>query len=338
MTKKKKSVFRRMLPVIIPLAIAAALCIAIVITNIFIPIKYLTAYMVSADKNAQGELRITYLDVGLGDCALVELPDGKTMLIDGGDGAYPNQLSLIKTLNSRGVKDIDFLVCTSVKGEHCGGLAEVVKLKNVKKAFIPYSRNARITAEFFSFMNELDAKGVDYDYACKGAGYADDVNDCFFTFLSPNDWHSPLSDYARMNDDPTEENIDNASAVLWLEYKGKGFAFMSDIGADSLENIVKSYELGVLLGESFCTFAGREVKLENCSAVTVPAHGAAGRSAKLWYALLKPEIAVLSVGANNAGLPDGTSLAEICEYVQPMYTSEMGDITIKATDLGVAVS
>ena len=60
--------------VIATLFIAAA--VAILITNFFIPVKYLTAYCVKQDKNARGVMRVSFIDVGYGDCTLIEFPDG----------------------------------------------------------------------------------------------------------------------------------------------------------------------------------------------------------------------------------------------------------------------
>ena len=45
-------------------------------------------------KRADGELRVHFLDVGQGDCTLIELPDGKVALIDGGDSTQQTEKSL----------------------------------------------------------------------------------------------------------------------------------------------------------------------------------------------------------------------------------------------------
>ena len=39
------------------------------------------------------EARVSFIDVGQGDCALVELPSGGTILIDGG-GTYDNRFDI----------------------------------------------------------------------------------------------------------------------------------------------------------------------------------------------------------------------------------------------------
>lgn len=335
MTKKRRHIPGWILSVLIPLGIAVIVCAAILITNIFIPVRYLSAYIVSSHANAEGELRVTFIDVGFGDSALVEFPDGKNMLIDGGDGEYPHELALLKLLNSHGVDTIDFLVCTSVKDEHCGGLIEVVKYKDVRKAFIPYCTNPRITEKFFTFVSQLEKKGVEYDYACYGGGYSEDNYGSFFTFLSPTDWKSGESEYMDMSSDPTDVNIDNASVVTWVEYMGKAFAFTSDVGHDTLEKICEEYVLYSALGDKFCPIGDRCVVLENCSVATVPAHGAEDNTYLGWYDLLKPDYAVLSIGENFAGLPSKENLADVCAYATPAYTSERGNISFKVTAEGI---
>lgn len=51
-------------------------------------------------------LTVTYLDVGQGDCTLLQC-DGQTMLIDAGIGEQANHITTY--LKQQGVKSIDYL-------------------------------------------------------------------------------------------------------------------------------------------------------------------------------------------------------------------------------------
>lgn len=78
----------------------------------------------------QGRLRVTFLDVGQGDAALVDLPDGSAMLIDGG-GQVGSPLDLGKsvvtpTLRSRRRRRIDVVVLSHPHPDHFLGLASTL--------------------------------------------------------------------------------------------------------------------------------------------------------------------------------------------------------------------
>jgi competence protein ComEC len=76
-------------------------------------------------------LRVTALDVGQGDATLVDLPDGRLMLIDGGGFVGvpidPGERVLVPTLRARRRERIDVLVLTHPHPDHYGGLASVVR-------------------------------------------------------------------------------------------------------------------------------------------------------------------------------------------------------------------
>lgn len=328
-TKKRKA-FGAALSIAVAALVLAA-CIATIIINCFVPVKYLSAYVVRAEERNADELRITFLDVAFGDCSLVELPGGKTMLIDGGNGDYDNMLSLLTLLNRRGVEKIDYLVCTSVKDEHCGGLSEVVLHKEIGAAYIPYCKNTRVTEEYHRLITALEEKDVPCITAQVGEGVSDGQNGWFFSFLSPVNSLSPNGEYAELNQSATAVNIEKASAVLWLEYGENCFLFTSDARVETLERIVTEYGLCRQLNQPYCAVDGHSVELEKCDFLTVPGHGGESNTYAPFFDLVTPRHAVVSVGENFSGYPDSAALSNVYNYASPFYTKYDGDITVVAT-------
>ena len=69
------------------------------------------------------ELSVTFLDVGQGDSAVVELPDGKTMVIDAGRSGHETA----GLLSYAGKRRIDALTLTHSHPDHAGGLAHLLE-------------------------------------------------------------------------------------------------------------------------------------------------------------------------------------------------------------------
>ncbi|MDE6690585.1 MAG: MBL fold metallo-hydrolase [Clostridia bacterium] len=333
---KRIKLKRSVITLIVTAVVVICLSISLLITDIFIPVKYLTAYTVRPHPNERGTMRVSYIDVGFGDSTLIELPDGKNVLIDGGNGAYSNTLHILKLLNSRGVDKIDCLICTSVKSEHCGGLAEIVKYKEVECAYIPYCRNTRITGEYHSFVKALESKKVPYAYACVGEGIEGD--DYFLTFLSPTNYLSPDGEYAALNSNPIKRNIENASAVVWLEFDGVPFVFTSDVRAEGLKRIVEEYTVAKELGQPYCSYNGRSVELDSAKILTAPAHGGKDNNYAPWYELTEPEQVIISVGKNYADYPSNEALSDILIYAKPRFTMNGGTVTVTVKDGAYKIS
>lgn len=80
--------------------------------------------------NPTGTLRVTALDVGQGDAILVDLPDGRVMLIDGGgfvgSPVDPGQRVLLPELRARRRKRIDVMVLSHPHPDHFTGLSSTL--------------------------------------------------------------------------------------------------------------------------------------------------------------------------------------------------------------------
>ena len=312
---------------IVLLSALGAFVVTLIIINFFIPIIYFTAYVhFKKDVYPDGQMRVRYIDVGFGNCSLIELPDGKTMLIDGGIGTYGNVYKLLDVLNKSKISTIDYLICTSVKSEHCGALKEIVKYKSVGTAYVPYATNVYITDEYAAFYNQLLKSGAHVEISENGKGAYNEELGYFFGILSPQPQIYFDSEYNKMNSAPTSENINAASAVVWLEYAGKAFMFLSDTGAEQQQKIATELRLE---GNEI-RINGKSFSLSRCSVLKSANHCANGFTQPILYDFIQPEAAIISVGNNAKSCPSNTEIAILQLYVnENIYRTDVhGTITV----------
>ncbi len=72
-----------------------------------------------------GELVLTFFEVVHGDAYLVEFPNGRRLLVDGGFSSCPHQI--FEYFEARGIESLDAVLLTHPHWDHYGGLAEVVR-------------------------------------------------------------------------------------------------------------------------------------------------------------------------------------------------------------------
>lgn len=322
MKKKAKKLSKAKLWAIISAGIVVLVVVAIIITNIFVPVKYLASYCVSRNRAKAGIMRVSFIGVGYGDCIIIELPDGKNMLIDAGNGTYSNNSKVIKELNRRDIDTIDYLVCSSVNSEHCGGLAEVLKYKKVKTVFMPYCKNKYITDAFRDFVNQTEKSGAQILFSEYASGITAD--EYFFTFLSPHVIDYDEGEYAQLNGNPSKTTRNNSSVVMWLEYGKTSFLFTSDVETSVLNSIIRSYSLNA---------DDYPVGLENCNVVQLANHGGEESACAAFYDTINPECAVISVGKNGNGSPSVKAMSDVIQSVgQNLFrTDERGNVVFEVT-------
>ncbi len=328
---KKRS--KKSLKWIIIGAVAVAVAAVLLIVNVFVPLKYLSAYVVFAKKPEIGELRVRFVDVGYGNCAVLDLPDGKTAVIDGGDGSYHSQLKLLKALNSSGADRIDYLICTSPKKEHCGGFDEILKLKEVGDIFAPYCPEELQSEKFSDFIFHAERKGHEIETCAFGTGIVSDGGEYFFTVLSPFLYNAsgdiPIADTA------IAAGVDALSSAIWLEYAGRGVLFMSD----APESVQSQIFDAAAIGGGILDIDGNLIDLKSCCVVQTPAHGALSAYREELYDLISPDAAIISVGDNAQGCPDELMLAGLKARCDVYRTDADGAITVTISGDGdVALS
>ena len=168
----------------------------------------------AVSKRGAGELRVHFLSLGEGEATLIEFPDGKTALLDGGEDSGNSEKTLLRYLNALHIDRIDYLVVTDTAEQYCGGLDALLKQKTVKTAYLPKKTpvSGSAYAEFYAELvkenceREYFSRSIDLSANTAELGYA-------FSFLYPYTVE-------------VEEKTETEGCALWLEYSGVSTLFM----------------------------------------------------------------------------------------------------------------
>ncbi|PKL52324.1 MAG: DNA internalization-related competence protein ComEC/Rec2 [Nitrospira bacterium HGW-Nitrospira-1] len=160
------------------------------------------------------ELSVTFVDVGQGDSAVIELPDRKTIVIDTGRTGKETAAFL----RYLGKRDIDALVLTHCHPDHTGGMEYIMKRFNVKEIW----DNGRIL-----YPPELD---ITASHRTLERGDTIEAAGCRIETLHPYREFYTLSE-----DSYSEEN--SSSLVLKVTGKARSFLFAGDIEEEAEEDI-----------------------------------------------------------------------------------------------------
>lgn len=143
---KKKSKISNGANIII-YAIGGVLIISLVVVG------YVT---VLVDVHLGGNLRVIFLDVGQGDAILVQTPEGKNILVDGGpDKNVVYKLDSYIPITKR---KIDLMIATHADLDHISGLAEVLYRYEVKSVL----DNGLVghTPAYYQWQNSIQEKNI----------------------------------------------------------------------------------------------------------------------------------------------------------------------------------
>ncbi|PIY16538.1 MAG: DNA internalization-related competence protein ComEC/Rec2, partial [Elusimicrobia bacterium CG_4_10_14_3_um_filter_49_12_50_7] len=169
-------------------------------------------------KTPQKTLTVTVIDVGQGDCSLIQLPNGKTVLVDAGSGGVgwnpfdAGTTIVVPFLKKMGVKHIDYIVMTHPHSDHIGGVRPVVKELSV--GTLVDSGFPASEADYEMIMEIAERKNIKLIEVHAG----DTLNwdkDCEIKVLSPP------KNYIMGGQSPVNEN----SIVFKLTYKDVSFLF-----------------------------------------------------------------------------------------------------------------
>lgn len=219
----------------------------------------------SGDNNQNtGMLNVFYLDVGQGDSELIELPDGKTMLIDA--GTSESEEYIIDFIHNRGISKLDYVVATHPHADHIGGMAGVLNAFTIGTVYMPDAAND--TKTFDRMLDAIEDKNIPVTQAKAGVNIFKDGS-LHAELLAPcGDSYEELNDY---------------SAVVKLNYGNTSFLFMGDAEELSENEIQGNVQ---------------------CDVVKVGHHGSNTSSSPGFVSRTNAKYAVICAGKGNSyGLP-----------------------------------
>jgi competence protein ComEC len=223
--------------------------------------------------------RVTFLDVGQGDSAVVELPDGQVVLIDGGATYERFDMGrgvVAPFLWNRGIRTIDHVIGTHPQLDHVGGLAWVVRHFTVKN----YWGLGEPREELFyrRLQQALADRGLQERLAREGQEILP-AGPCRMVALNP-----PVDE---PRDVPRDEShvgghgLNNRSVVTRLTCGRHTMLFAADVERDGLSRMT------------------RAAPHDPVEVLKVPHHGAVSSLSRDWLASLHPRYAVFSAGRHN---------------------------------------
>ena len=249
---------------------------------------------------ANGDMLVAhFIDVGQGDANFIELPNGETMLIDAGIQSSGDDI--IEYIENLGYTDIDYVVSTHPHADHIGGMALVIEAFNVENIYMPKAVSTSKTYE--NLLETIQNRGLSIKTGRAGVEIlnTDDLN---IILLAPTK--------------ESYNNLNNYSIVLKITYGDVSFLYTGDAEEESLEEITGDLKADVL---------------------KVGHHGSNTSTTKSFLEKVKPEYAIISVGANNSyGHPNSSTLELLEEYTNNIYRTDInGTVIIRSDGVNIEV-
>lgn len=278
-----------------------------------------TAGGYSTTVDTLNDLKVNFLDVGQGDCIIIELPDGKNMIIDSGEHNSAKQ-EIIDFTDENNIDTFDYVILTHQDSDHAGNMSWVID--NYKCNFIFRPNNFSSHENSKSLPDDFNIK-TDGGYVSSSGTYSDFMISTYnekcsteifnkdsdfsneiiyggnsykynFDFLTPTADRDKIS-YSDPND---------YSPIMTLEYGGKKIMFTGDAEKKNIEEYIEAY--------------GNEV---NIDVLKVGHHGSDTSTTDEFLSAIDPEYAIIQCGEGNSYKhPHHDALSSILSYENGIKT------------------
>jgi competence protein ComEC len=245
-------------------------------------------------------LRVTYLDVGQGNSALIQFPGKKRMLIDGGGFQMSSfdagRMVVAPFLFHSKILRVDYIVLSHPHHDHMNGLLFVAS--NFSPEEFWHNGDSVDTPEYHKLMEIIESNRIKTLLPCD-LSEERDISGVKIRLLHPSNLMKQVgvSSY-------DDRDLNNNSLVLKIIYHGTSLLFPGDIETETEESLDSS--MGTAL---------------NSDIMLAPHHGSKTSSTGPFLKAVRPEICVISSGKGNRfGLPHSETIKRLehvgCEIIR----------------------
>ncbi len=252
------------------------------------------------------DLRVTFIDVGQGNSALIELPGGECMLIDGGGFFDPSIMDvgsgvIAPFLLQKKIMTVDMLVLTHAHEDHIGGFPYIAKNFNIKRVWT--NGHGEDTETYLKFNEIIQQKGIDAPQFSNIFG-EHEINNVKLNILHPEKEFTP------------HKNLNSDSMVLKLEFKDISILFTGDIDKKVEKKLVHIY--------------GDALK---STILVAPHHGSKTSGSDLFLDAVKPKYVVISLGwKNRFHFPKSEALKRYLQHKTQIFRTDLNGAISVSTD------
>lgn len=261
------------------------------------------------DEMSTGEmspnLQVHYIDIGQGDCILLENGDD-TLLIDCGEIGREDTVKAY--LERQGITQLDYVIGTHPHSDHIGCMDKIIASYDIGEFIMPHLDKSDIpTTKYFErLMNAIENKGYSITEAETGRKFS--IGDAECEIIAPCS-----DDYS---------NANNYSVSIIVRHGENSFIFTGDAEKLAEKEMIES---------------GR---LADIDVYKAGHHGSDTSGSEEFLEIIKPDIAVISCGEGNKyGHPCDVTLEKLSRYTDKVYRTDIsGTVVITSDGKSLAVT
>jgi len=244
-------------------------------------------------------LELVFFDVGQGDALLISVPGDHHLLVDGGEPAAYTR-AIRPYLQARGIRTLDMIMVTHAHEDHLGGVVRLLEDGRIEVGQILESGYAHTTRLYERFLTLVLERGIPLRQGVEGTMWQ--VGELKGLVLHPPATPWPGTD------------LNNNSLVLLLDWHGVRVLLTGDVEALGEGRLVAVYGDGL-----------------RANLLKVGHHGSETGTSRAWLEKVRPELAVISVGADNPfGHPGTGVLSRLADTGVAVYrTDQRGRLTFR---------